>query len=267
MGLNIYASNPFVFGTMIYFIRHLSRQINELWQKRLHFKSLFLVSTLWVVGFIVAVSLLAGFVYLSQQVLTDQTAAFDQAVLLALYRLHSPLLSQIFLGVTALGEPLYLLLFIAVLSLILLQRQQWLDALICLITATGAIGLNIWLKELFGRLRPELWERVVSVDLYSYPSGHAMTALVIYGFLGYWIATHTDIARIWITIPTISIVTLIGLSRLYLGVHWPTDVIAGYAAGLVWLMACLLSLEVGYRWLNRRRQQTQRIETLADFDS
>ena len=250
---------------MIQFIRYLSRQLNQLWQKRLHFKPSFLISTLWLVGFVVAVSLIAGFVYLSQQVLTEQTTAFDQTILLALYQLQSPLLNQIFLGITALGDPLYLFLFIVALSAVLLKQQRWLDAAVSLITAVGAIGLNIWMKELFGRLRPELWERVVSVDLYSYPSGHAMTALVIYGFLGYWIATHTEIAKAWITIPTVGIVTLIGLSRLYLGVHWPTDVLAGYAAGLVWLMACLLSLEVGYRWLNRRQQNAD--EHLADFNS
>ncbi len=94
-----------------------------------------------------------------------------------------------------------------------------------------------------------LWQRSVDVSFYSFPSGHAMVSLVIYGMLSYLLATRFHRKRKSILSVTILLIAAIGLSRLYLGVHWPTDVIAGYAAGLVWLIACIFSLEV---WRQRR---------------
>ncbi|MEW6497887.1 MAG: phosphatase PAP2 family protein, partial [Cyanobacteriota bacterium] len=120
---------------------------------------------------------------------------------------------------------------------------------ILVIAAVGAAVLNNLLKILFGRARPELWERIVDVRQYSFPSGHAMISLVIFGMIGYLLSTKFPQWRGWIIGLTIVLVTGIGLSRLYLGVHWPTDIVAGYAAGLVWLFACIFSLQV---WQDRR---------------
>jgi undecaprenyl-diphosphatase len=71
-----------------------------------------------------------------------------------------------------------------------------------------------------------------------------MISMVIYGLLGYFLGSRFPKQRWWIYSLTVVLVAAIGLSRLYLGVHWPTDIIAGYTAGLVWLIACILSLEV-----------------------
>ena len=87
---------------------------------------------------------------------------------------------------------------------------------------------------MFDRDRPELWKLVDSkTHTSSFPSGHAMMSLVIYGLIGYLLAVRLPRWRWWIAIGTILIVTIIGFSRLYLGIHWPTDVAAGYAAGLI----------------------------------
>lgn len=94
-----------------------------------------------------------------------------------------------------------------------------------------------------------LWERVVDVSHYSFPSGHAMISMVTYGMIGYLLVSKFPQWRGWITSLTLILVTGIGLSRLYFGVHWPTDIVAGYAAGLVWLLACIFSLQV---WQDRR---------------
>jgi undecaprenyl-diphosphatase len=131
----------------------------------------------------------------------------------------------------------------------LLYRGQRSEATILLIAAVGAIVLNNLLKIAFGRARPMLWERVVNVGQYSFPSGHAMISLVIFGISGYLLSSKFPQWRGWIISLTLVLVIGIGLSRLYLGVHWPTDIIAGYAAGVVWLVTCIFSLQV---WQDRR---------------
>jgi undecaprenyl-diphosphatase len=148
------------------------------------------------------------------------------------------------LGFTFVGEPKLLLVICLSLGIVLLARNHRSEAATIAITGGGAIGLNLLLKKLFARARPQLWERVVDVRFYSFPSGHAMISMVIYGLLGYFLGARFPKQRWWIYSLTVVLVAAIGLSRLYLGVHWPTDVIAGYTAGLVWLITCILSLEI-----------------------
>jgi len=166
------------------------------------------------------------------------------------------------LGFTYLGEPVILLIVCLVIGTWLLTRGQRSQATILIIAAAGAIALNNLLKVLFGRARPMLWERVVDVGQYSFPSGHAMISMVIFGTIGYLLSSKFPLWRIGIISLTILLVTGIGLSRLYLGVHWPTDIVAGYAAGLVWLITCIFSLQV---WQERRAvAQNPENETLTD---
>jgi undecaprenyl-diphosphatase len=137
-----------------------------------------------------------------------------------------------------------ILLYLRSLGIILWAGKHRSEATTIAVTGAGAVGLNLLLKKLFARDRPQLWERVVDVRFYSFPSGHAMISMVIYGLLGYLLGSRFPKQRWWIYSLTVVLVAAIGLSRLYLGVHWPTDIIAGYTAGLVWLITCILSLEV-----------------------
>jgi len=130
------------------------------------------------------------------------------------------------------------------LVIILWVRKHRSSATTIAIAGAGGIGLNILLKQLFARARPQLWERTVDVRFYSFPSGHAMMSMVIYGLLSYFLASRFPRWRVGIFSLTLVLIAAIGFSRLYLGVHWPTDIIAGYTAGLVWLISCILSLEI-----------------------
>jgi undecaprenyl-diphosphatase len=203
-----------------------------------------LISIIRLTGLAVAAFGMWVFATLAEDVLGKQSYAFDSSILLALRKLHTPLRDQIMLGFTFLGEPNLLLVICLSLSFILLARNHRSEAATIAIAAGGAIGLNLLLKKLFARARPQLWERVVDVRFYSFPSGHAMTSMVIYGLLGYFLGTRFPKQRWLIYSVTVVLIAVIGLSRLYLGVHWPTDVIAGYTAGLVWLITCILSLEI-----------------------
>jgi len=164
----------------------------------------------------------------------------DKAILLAIQKLHFPLLDRIMLGITFLGDPIVLLslsLGLGVGSLFYHRRSE---ATTFGIVTVGALGLNCWLKLLFGRARPALWDRLIDVGLHSFPSGHAMVSIATYGFLGYFLAKQFPQRQRQIFALTAILIGAIGFSRLYLGVHWPTDVAAGYAIGLVWLIACVL---------------------------
>ncbi|MEG4443108.1 phosphatase PAP2 family protein [Microcoleus sp. AT9_B5] len=203
-----------------------------------------LISIIRLAGLAVAALAMWGFATIAEEVLEKESYAFDTSILLYLRSLHTPLGDRIMLGFTFLGEPNLLLVICVTLGIILLARNHRSEAATIAIAAGGAIGLNLLLKKLFARARPQLWERVVDVRFYSFPSGHAMISMVIYGLLGYFLGSRFPKQRWLIYSLTVVLVAAIGLSRLYLGVHWPTDVIAGYTAGLVWLIACILSLEI-----------------------
>lgn len=181
----------------------------------------------------------------------------DTSILLAIQKLHTPLLDRIMLGITSLGDPTVLLLVSLGLGFGLNHHNRRFQATTLGIAAGGAIALNCLLKLLFGRARPALWDRLIHVGLHSFPSGHAMVSIVIYGFIGYILAKQFPQWRGRIFALTFVLIVAIGFSRLYLGVHWPTDVVAGYAAGLVWLIACIQRLELRqkYNSLGRHLQQ------------
>lgn len=221
--------------------RHLQRG----WEWLVRRSPASLLTTLPVTGLGFAALALWGFGKLASEVLEKETDAFDTAVLYALRQIRTPGLDALMKGVTFLGEPsLLIALTIGIGAILLLQRRRA-EGVALPVSALGATGLNYLLKDVFARTRPELWERSVNVNFYSFPSGHATVSLVIYGLLGYLLATHLSRRwRPWVVVATVVLILTIGLSRLYLGVHWPTDVIAGYISGLVWLIACILTLRL-----------------------
>ena len=203
-----------------------------------------LISIIRLGDLAVAALAMWGFATIAQEVWEKETYAFDTSILLYLRSLHDPLRDRVMLAFTFFGEPNLLLALSVSLGIILWVRKHRSEATTIAVTGAGALGLNILLKQLFARARPQLWERTVDVRFYSFPSGHAMISMVIYGLLGYLLGSRFPKQRWWIYSLTVILVAVIGLSRLYLGVHWPTDIIAGYTAGLVWLIACIYSLEV-----------------------
>lgn len=205
--------------------------------------------TIRAAGFLLAALALWVFATLAYDILAQQSFTFDEEILLALRKLHRPFLDVVMLGLTYIGEPLVLLSICAGLALWLLKLGERAQATVLIIAGSGAIGLNYLLKNLFGRARPLLWERVVDVGNFSFPSGHAMISMVTLGMIGYLLTTKFPQWRGRIISLTLALVIGIGLSRLYLGVHWPTDILAGYAAGILWLFTCIFSLQV---WQERR---------------
>ncbi len=172
----------------------------------------------------------------------------DESILLAIQRLHTPLLDRIIIGITSLGGSVGLLLICLAFATSPVYYNRRSEVTTFGIATLGAIALNYLLKERFGRARPALWDWIVNVGHYSFPSGHAMMSMVIYGFIGYTLAKEFPHQRKQIFALTILLIAAIGFSRLYLGVHWPTDVVAGYTTGLIWLIACILGLNLWQKY-------------------
>ena len=117
-------------------------------------------------------------------------------------------------------------------------RKGWkLSAMLFLVSTAGSAVLTTVLKSVFERARPELFDSGYQASFYSFPSGHATVAVGFYGMLTLVLAYRLRGVLRWaVTIFGILVVLIIGFSRLYLGVHYPTDVLAGYLAALLWLV-------------------------------
>jgi undecaprenyl-diphosphatase len=132
--------------------------------------------------------------------------------------------------------------------LFLTQRSH--AAVLIMIALLGALGLNLSLKTLFGRERPDVVPRLQRVNTKSFPSGHALIATAAYCTLGAVAANLLRERRLKLYVMSIAVMVsiLVGLSRVYLGVHYPSDVLAGWTVGFLWALLCWVTA----RYLQRR---------------
>ncbi len=151
------------------------------------------------------------------------------------------------LTLTRLGDPEFVVVLVTIsFSLLLWFKRLW-AAQILFLTCLGGLILNQGLKLVFAKPRPQLWTPLIVEHSYSFPSGHALGSAVLYGFLAVLLVREYPRYQLGIYSMTILLVGAIGLSRLFLGVHYPTDIIAGYAVGLLWLITCVGILHIGGR--------------------
>jgi membrane-associated phospholipid phosphatase len=169
-----------------------------------------------------------------------------------------PTALQLFARITHVGDPLLLgSLALAACAVLLRLRRYWLCAALVL-TGGGAALLNLSLKALFQRTRPVHTHGLTSAEGWSFPSGHASGAVVIYGMLAYLLlrllpARTAEAPRLLIALLAAVLAFTSGGSRVLLQVHFATDVLAGFASGLAWLMVCVLTMELArYRYGGRR---------------
>lgn len=127
-------------------------------------------------------------------------------------------------------------------ALALLWRADWRSAMWWIVAGAGTVQWHRVLKATFGRERPAI-DNPPTHESWSFPSGHAMDSLVVYGFAAWWVATHYPRYRVWSTCGVAVLVGAIGASRVYAGHHHLTDVVGGYCAGFVWLLVCLAAAE------------------------
>jgi membrane-associated phospholipid phosphatase len=146
-----------------------------------------------------------------------------------------------FEAITTLGSTPVLALVAGAAAAYLLQRQRVRDATLLVVALVGAQLLTWALKAIFERPRPTFDDPVATAHWFSFPSGHALSSLALYGALAYVFADRfrSSPARLAGYAVLTLLVAAIGFSRLYLGVHYLTDVLAGYSAGFAWLLLAI----------------------------
>jgi membrane-associated phospholipid phosphatase len=167
-------------------------------------------------------------------------------------------LTTFFKGVTELGNGIVLAGVAAIAAYLLARRRLYADALLMVLAYCGAEVLSYALKLGFRRDRPFFTDPLATEKTYSFPSGHATVSLATYGALAFVLTRRVSGRRTRFVIlgAAVLLVSLIGFSRLYLGVHFLSDVIAGFSAGTAWVAFCVVVLDLHERW--RSRAQTLR---------
>ncbi len=197
-----------------------------------------------------AVASLWVFAAIAGRVASGRTQTFDERVLLWLRRpddLHLPVgpvwLPGAALELTALGSATVLVFVIVIVVGYLWLQRRFAALWLVVVSTSGGMLLTTILKGAFTRGRPTIVPHLTVVKSWSFPSGHSMLSAVVYLTLGALLARVTPqrVGKIYFVAVAVLITFLIGASRVYLGVHHPTDVLAGWAAGLVWALACGLT--------------------------
>jgi undecaprenyl-diphosphatase len=183
-----------------------------------------------------------------EEVLDNATVVRMDVATVAWVDAHvTPFGLRVFGLITRLGD-VPVIPLIAVVGAIVLWRERQRLLLACWTAAfVGGVLLDALLKSLVHRARPELAMRHLHVASFSFPSGHTMAATVGYGMLAYVVMTHwrpRRVRRWFIALPAATLALLVGVSRVYLGVHFPTDVLGGFAAGIAWLAICITGMTI-----------------------
>jgi membrane-associated phospholipid phosphatase len=227
----------------------LLKRLAQFWKDQGYPRFLSFVATAGFAWLGICLLLIFGLAQLGEEVLEQEAFAFDEAILLWIHQFSPPWLDQAMLMITRLGNP-SVVLPLAFIGLVwLLWNRQWLIAAIFALNCVGGAILSAGLKVFFGKPRPQLWPQLITETTYSFPSGHALGSMVLYGFSSYLLAQQFPHQRRWIYGCATLLIGSIGFSRLYLGVHWPTDVIAGYSVGFLWMSVCIGLLRLAARYL------------------
>ena len=218
-----------------------------------------------VAGLLVAAAGVGAFVSLASHVESGKTQAFDDAVIRWMGAHHTGALDAIALEVTALGTGTVVMMIVAIAALFLALNSHKYSAMLLLASTGGGILLNGLLKIGFNRPRPQIFLPEVHTVSSSFPSGHAMSAAIVYSTVAYLAARLHERrwARWLVMTAAFLVIAAICVSRLYLGVHYPSDVIAGLAIGLAWAGFCMATLEAIQKFGFRRDPQILRDETPA----
>jgi undecaprenyl-diphosphatase len=200
---------------------------------------------------------LLSFVLVAGEMMEGDTQAFDRAILLA-FRDPANLADPIGPGwmpgavrdLTSLGSTVMMTLIVIASAGYLLLCRKRASAVLLLASVIGGSILSQIMKALFDRPRPEVVPHLMEEFSMSFPSGHAMMSAVLYLTLGALLARAQERRwqQVYILGVAIAVAFIVGISRVYLGVHWPTDVLGGWSVGAAWAMMCLLAAS----WFERR---------------
>lgn len=196
-----------------------------------------------IIGITAAALAILIFGKLAEDVMYHELTFLDTRVTKFVMEYSSQKMTLLMKFITTLGS-VEILVPIALLTVFILykQKKRYWDSLLVVTALSGGWLLDELLKSIFHRPRPEV-AMLIKVSGYSFPSGHAMVSVAFYGFLAYLVWLNRFKFRYLAIIGTVMLVILIGISRIYLGVHYPSDVFAGFVAGGFWLTGCILAMQ------------------------
>ena len=201
--------------------------------------------------------LIAGLIFLAiAWNVLDRTAlvVLDARLAAWLHAHGSPALTRFLLAVTHLNSTVAISIYSVVFALLLARMREWYWILTLALAVAGGLGLNVLLKHAYERARPVFDKPLLELATYSFPSGHTAGAVVFYGVLAaFLVSRFYDLRRrSACVIAAICIVALVAFSRLYLGAHYLSDVVAAVCSSTAWLVLCLS----GVHHLVRRNMRT-----------
>jgi undecaprenyl-diphosphatase len=205
-----------------------------------------------MIAFLLSLISLLGLGILAFLIRHDHIIQFDHTVISIIQSFETPAFTTIMKFFTFIGATkIVWLLFIVVSLFLYVKLQHRTELLLYSAVVLGTPILNRLLKLSFQRARPEL-HRLIEIGGYSFPSGHAMNAFSAYAILAFLLWRHipTKIGRTLLILFSIVMIASIGVSRIYLGVHYPSDIIAGYMASGFWMALAI--------WVFQRYQEKQR---------
>lgn len=187
----------------------------------------------------------------------DPIVQIDNSIEQAVHQVVSPLGADVMYGVSILGNEVVAIASVA-LALYFAVRRRWNDFMLILIGVGGAEIIVPLIKSMVQRHRPILDNPIQVINNYSFPSGHSFMSVVFYGALIYLLfrVIKSSAARVGLVLLAFAIIILVGMSRVYLGVHFVSDVLGGYMGGLAWLAFTITTLEIFERWHEYRAQRS-----------
>ena len=210
-----------------------------------------------LVGMLIPIAGAWTFIVLADRVMEGRTQHIDDQILRALRKPDNPTVpigpawvAEVARDVTAIGGVTLIVLVTSVVAGFLLLDRKYAATLFVLAATGSGFGLGAGLKALYQRPRPEIVPHLMHADYSSFPSGHSMMSAIVYLTLGALLARLVAERRLKFYVLAVAtfLTGIVGVSRVYMGVHYPTDVLAGWCVGLVWAALC---------WLIGRRLQKE----------
>jgi undecaprenyl-diphosphatase len=247
------AASLIILPVLFWFIGHFFKKIP--WYSLVKEKFL-MIERRWPVLYIAAslgisALMLIAFGTLAWETLfRNSMVLFDDSFVWLIRYFANPVLDTIMLIITDIGFGTSYIVIVAAVFLLLVYRKRWREMGALAICLAGGAVLSFLLKNLFHRARPDLLH-IVQETGYSFPSGHALATMCFYGMAAFLMMRTIPSWRGRLAVITLTLIlsVAIGISRIYLGVHYPTDVVAGYAVGSMWLACCIALL----LWWERAR--------------
>jgi undecaprenyl-diphosphatase len=213
-----------------------------------------------VLGLLLSLGVIVLFVQIVDEVVEGESRQFDTTVLLWIHYYSPDWLYEPMLLITALGYYWVVIPLLGLAVYAFYRGGARISAALLVISTVGSIVLTTVLKTVFQRARPELFDSGYTASFYSFPSGHATIAVGFYGTLTLLVAWRLKGFRRWaVTAAGVVLVLLIGFSRLYLGVHYPTDILAGFLAAPLWVSTIGISYFL-WRTLHKRPSRVKEQE-------